>query len=186
MFCLRASQIWSDLICGRRLQMLWSDIIRIVFSRRFIRSEFLKNIIGDRALKASESWFNGNVLWRRAWLEKVDCLLEIMHLSIETPTAPPPTHPGPRWGFDLTSLQILANSHPTGAYWLVKPPPRWGNLFNSLTDFINISLEFSTSLLTNLLEQKGKYDNRPRYKYDISRIPVCIREPKYRMDRTKQ
>ena len=26
MFCLRASQIWSDLICGRRLQMLWSDI----------------------------------------------------------------------------------------------------------------------------------------------------------------
>ena len=99
---------------------------------------------------------------------------------------PPPRHPGPRWGFDLTSLQILANSHPTGAYWLVKPPPRWGNLFNSLTDFINISFEFSTSLLTNLLEQKGKYDNRPRYKYDISRIPVCIREPKYRMDRTKQ
>ena len=26
MFCLRASQIWSDLICGRRLQMLSSDI----------------------------------------------------------------------------------------------------------------------------------------------------------------
>ena len=26
MFCLRASQIWSDPICGRRLQMLWSDI----------------------------------------------------------------------------------------------------------------------------------------------------------------
>ena len=48
----------------------------------------------------------------------------------------------------------------------------------------NISFEFSTSLLTNLLEQKGKYDNRPRYKYDISWIPVCIREPKYRMDRT--
>ena len=23
---LRTSQIWSDLICGRRLQMLWSDI----------------------------------------------------------------------------------------------------------------------------------------------------------------
>ena len=35
----------------------------------------------------------------------------------------PPPHPGPRWGFDLTSLQILANSHPTGAYLLVKPPP---------------------------------------------------------------
>ena len=24
--CLRASQIWSHLICGRRLQMLWTDI----------------------------------------------------------------------------------------------------------------------------------------------------------------
>ena len=78
----------------------------------------------------------------------------------------PPPHPGPMWGFDLTSLQILANSHPTGAYWLVKPPRRWGNLFNSLTDFINISFEFSTSLLTNLLQQKGKDDNRPRYKYN--------------------
>ena len=70
--------------------------------------------------------------------------IALMHLSIETPPPPPP-HPGPRWGFDLTSLQILANSHPTGAYWQVKPPPRWGNLFNSLTDFINISFEFSTS-----------------------------------------
>ena len=26
MFCLRVWQIWSDLICGRRLQMLWSNI----------------------------------------------------------------------------------------------------------------------------------------------------------------
>ena len=25
MLCLRASQIWSDLICGHRLQMLWTD-----------------------------------------------------------------------------------------------------------------------------------------------------------------
>ena len=25
MFCLRLSQTWSDLICGRRLQMLWSE-----------------------------------------------------------------------------------------------------------------------------------------------------------------
>ena len=24
MLCLRTSQIWSQLICGRRLQMLWS------------------------------------------------------------------------------------------------------------------------------------------------------------------
>ena len=26
MLCLRASQIWSHLICGRRVQMLWPDI----------------------------------------------------------------------------------------------------------------------------------------------------------------
>ena len=25
-FCLRTSQIWSDLICSRRLQILWTDI----------------------------------------------------------------------------------------------------------------------------------------------------------------
>ena len=26
MLCIRRSQIWSHLICGRRLQMLWTDI----------------------------------------------------------------------------------------------------------------------------------------------------------------
>ena len=26
MLCLRESQIWSHLICGHRLQMLWTDI----------------------------------------------------------------------------------------------------------------------------------------------------------------
>ena len=26
MLCLRASQIWFDLICGRRLQRLWTDV----------------------------------------------------------------------------------------------------------------------------------------------------------------
>ena len=26
MLCLRASEIWSQLICGRRLQLLWTDI----------------------------------------------------------------------------------------------------------------------------------------------------------------
>ena len=28
MLCFRASQIWSHLICGRRLQMLWTDSYR--------------------------------------------------------------------------------------------------------------------------------------------------------------
>ena len=49
--------------------------------------------------------------------------LGLMYLSIEIPDpSPPPPNPGPRWGFDLTSLQILTNPHPTGAYWLVKTP----------------------------------------------------------------
>ena len=29
MLCLRASQIWSYLICGRRLQLLWTDMNRV-------------------------------------------------------------------------------------------------------------------------------------------------------------
>ena len=47
----------------------------------------------------------------------------------------PPRHSGPGWGFDLTSLQILTNPYPTGAYWLEKPPPLWGNHSCSLTDY---------------------------------------------------
>ena len=41
MLCLQASQIWSHLICGRRLQMLWTWI---VFVQRFMRSESSKYI----------------------------------------------------------------------------------------------------------------------------------------------
>ena len=41
MLCFRASQIWSHLICGRRLQMLWTWI---VFVQRFMRSESSKYI----------------------------------------------------------------------------------------------------------------------------------------------
>ena len=34
MICFRASQIWSHLICGRRLQMLWTDIyLNCVFAK---------------------------------------------------------------------------------------------------------------------------------------------------------
>ena len=39
MLCLRASQIWSYLICGRRLQLLWTDLNRVCV---FMRSESLK------------------------------------------------------------------------------------------------------------------------------------------------
>ena len=57
MFCLRASQIWSDLICGRRLQMLWSDIyLNHVCAKVYqIWVSSIKSIIGDRGrlVKAS-------------------------------------------------------------------------------------------------------------------------------------
>ena len=44
MLCLRASQIWSHLICGRRLQMLWTDIYLNRTVQRFMRSESSKYI----------------------------------------------------------------------------------------------------------------------------------------------
>ena len=55
MFCLRASQIWSDLICGRRLQMLWSDIyLNHVCAKVYqIRVPSIKSIIGDRVMETS-------------------------------------------------------------------------------------------------------------------------------------
>ena len=59
---------------------------------------------------------------------------------------PPCHHPGPRWGFDLTSLQILTNPHPTGAYWWVKPPPRWGNLCCTLV-LTRVQQVFGTNFL---------------------------------------
>ena len=78
MFCLRASQIWSDLICGRTLQMLWSDIyLNHVCAKVYqIWVSSIKSIIGDRAVETSEGQFirNDGV---RIWLEKMDCLLEI-------------------------------------------------------------------------------------------------------------
>ena len=40
MLCLRESQIWSYLICGRRLQMLWTDLNRVcakVYEIRFFK-----------------------------------------------------------------------------------------------------------------------------------------------------
>ena len=76
--CLRASQIWSDLICGRRLQMLWSDIfLNHVCAKVYqIWVPSIKSIIGDRVVETSESQFIGND-GVRIWLEKMDCLLEI-------------------------------------------------------------------------------------------------------------
>ena len=53
MFCLRASQIRSDVICGRRLQMLWTDTY---FNRVCVKvyHDSLQSIIGDRAVETSE------------------------------------------------------------------------------------------------------------------------------------
>ena len=71
MFCLCALQIWSDLICGRRLQMLWSDIyLNHVCAKVYqIWVPSIKSIIGDRAVETSEGQFIGND-GVRIWLEK--------------------------------------------------------------------------------------------------------------------
>ena len=42
MLCFRASHIWSHLICGRRLQMFWTDIYWNRVCAKFMRSESSK------------------------------------------------------------------------------------------------------------------------------------------------
>ena len=51
MLCFRASQIWSHLICGRRLQMLWTDIY---WNRVCAKVYESQSIIGDRAVETRE------------------------------------------------------------------------------------------------------------------------------------
>ena len=59
MLCFRASQIWSHLICGRRLQMLWTDIY---WNRVCVKvyEISLQSIIGDRAVETREGQFIEN------------------------------------------------------------------------------------------------------------------------------
>ena len=56
MFCLRGSRFWSDLICGRILEMLCSDIYlnRACTKVYQICVPSIKSIIGDRAVETSE------------------------------------------------------------------------------------------------------------------------------------
>ena len=56
MLCFRASQIWSHLICGRRLQILWTDI----YLNRACAKVYeisLQSMIGDRAVETREGQF---------------------------------------------------------------------------------------------------------------------------------
>ena len=53
MFCLRASQIWSYLICGRRLQLLWTDLSRVC------AKDYEISILGDLAVETREGQFIG-------------------------------------------------------------------------------------------------------------------------------
>ena len=55
--CLRASHIWFHLICGRRLQMLWTDVY---LNRVCAKDLSLQSIIGDRAVETREGQFIGN------------------------------------------------------------------------------------------------------------------------------
>ena len=70
-FCLRASQIWSYLICGRRLKMLWIGFYLNRVCAKVYQIWALQSIVGDRA---GQFFGNDGV---RIWLEKIDCLLEI-------------------------------------------------------------------------------------------------------------
>ena len=80
MLCFRASQIWSHLICGRRLQMLWTDIYLNRVCAKVLWDQCLQSIIGYRAVETWEGQFieNDGV---RIWLEK---MLEITSTEIRT------------------------------------------------------------------------------------------------------
>ena len=78
MICLRASQIWSHLICGRRLQMLWADIylnrvcakvyeIRVFKVQLAIKQWRLRKANLLRITACGSDWKNGKkwtVCWR--------------------------------------------------------------------------------------------------------------------------
>ena len=56
MLCFRASQIWSHLIRGRRLQIFWIDIyLNRVCVKVYEIS--LQSMIGDRAVETREGLF---------------------------------------------------------------------------------------------------------------------------------
>ena len=67
MFCLRASQIWSDLICGRRLQMLWSDIYLNHVCAKSLRSKVSLEIEQWRLVKANLLGMSGCVSDWKKW-----------------------------------------------------------------------------------------------------------------------
>ena len=59
MLCLRVSQIWSHLICGRRLQMLWTDIyLNRVCAKVHEIMQSLQSIFGDRTVETREGQCN--------------------------------------------------------------------------------------------------------------------------------
>ena len=60
-FFFSASQIWSHLICGRRLQMLWTDIFLESCLCEGLWDQSLQSMIGDRAVETREEGLNGVV-----------------------------------------------------------------------------------------------------------------------------
>ena len=69
LFTCVADLVWSDLWSQIANALFGQILIWIVFVRRFIRSESLQNITGDRAVELSEGQFIGNDRVR-IWLEK--------------------------------------------------------------------------------------------------------------------
>ena len=65
MLCLRAPQIWSYLICGRRLQLLWTDLNRVSAKVYQIRWEIEQwrlgkaNLLGMTACRSDLTGKNG-------------------------------------------------------------------------------------------------------------------------------
>ena len=61
MLCLHASQIWSHLICSRRLQMVWTGIyLNRVCAKVYEIGWSLQSVNGDRVVATREGQFIEN------------------------------------------------------------------------------------------------------------------------------
>ena len=77
MLCFRASQIWSHLICGRRLQMLWTDIYWNGVCAKVYEIRVFKVELEIKQWRLRKANLLRMTACRSDRLEKMDCLLEI-------------------------------------------------------------------------------------------------------------
>ena len=83
MLCLRASQIWSHLICGRRLQMLWTDIYLNRVCAKVYEIRVFKVYLEIEQWRLGKANLLGMTACGSDWKKtNVLCLLEILNINV--------------------------------------------------------------------------------------------------------